>query len=418
MMNSVKSKFLLRCVIPSCFLPLGIAGALLCGCAGGNGGSHSTSPPPQGVVITTQPASQTVPIGRTATFTVVASGTGPLQYQWIENGALIPGATGASYTTPVVALSDSGETLQVTVSNSIGAVDSAVATITVGPRAPAPGDLRYLLFEQVTAAGLYQQDGGEHTDITEASEFWITNGIGTPLSIGTSSACYPGEEFDCSWVLNVYALPAGQLPLSMYYECNGYPSFASEVQSVIAPSVVIDSIDLEPADNEYAIAYVETAQTGGFDYRLEVILPAQLQATVANDGAKSRVVTAVSFDANNQANVISYGWTGDTTTVYEAQTVIADSASEIVSQAETLAADGYFISAFGGNDTDGYMLIGMRVQGDTMARPIYVTTANPSGSSSANTLPQQNPPYATEVIAGGFFGSFTVAGNQVYVLEE
>jgi hypothetical protein len=64
------------------------------------------------------------------------------------------------------------------------------------------------------------------------------------------------------------------------------------------------------------------------------------------------------------------------------------------------------------------MLIGMRVQGDTMPRPIYVTTANPSGSSSANTLPQQNPPYATEVIAGGFFGSFTTAGSQVYVLEE
>ena len=27
---------------------------------------------------------------------------------------------------------------------------------------------------------------------------------------------------------------------------------------------------------------------------------------------------------------------------------------------------------FGGNDTDGYMLIGMRVQGDTLARPIAV----------------------------------------------
>jgi hypothetical protein len=190
------------------------------------------------------------------------------------------------------------------------------------------------------------------------------------------------------------------------------------VQSVVAPNVVIDSIDLEPANNEYAIAYVETAQTGGFDYRLEVVPPDQLQATVANDGAESRVVTAASFDANNQANVISYGWTGDTTTVYEAQTIVADSASEIASQAETLAADGYFISAFGGNDTDGYMLIGMRVQGDTVARPISVTMAGPSGSSSFSTLPAQSPPYATEVIAGGFFGSFTTAGSQIYVSEE
>jgi hypothetical protein len=415
-MNRVKSRFLRECEILRFLLPLGIAGGLLSGCTAGNGGSHSTTPPPQGVVISTQPASQTVPIGRTATFTVVASGTGPLQYQWSENGALIPGATNASYTTPVVALSDSGETLQVTVSNSISAVDSAVATVTVGPRAPALGDLRYLLFEQVTAAGLYQS--GEVTDIDSHSSLSITNGIGNPLSIGTNWACYTGVEYDCAWSLNVFGLPAGQAPLSMYYVCNAYPGFASEVQSVIAPNVVIDSIDLEAADSEYAIAYVETAQTGGFDYRLEVVPPDQLQATVANDGAESRVVTAVSFDANNQANVISYGWTGDTTSVYEARTVIAESASEIASQAETLAADGYFISAFGGNDTDGYMLIGMRVQGDTMARPIYVTTANPSGSSSANTLPQQNPPYATEVIAGGFFGSFTVAADQVYVSEE
>lgn len=398
-------------------LSFGIVATLLSGCAHGSGGQPSPSPPLQGVVISTQPSSQTAPVGRTATFTVVASGTGSLHYKWSENGVPISGATNASYTTPVVALSDSGQTFQVTVSNEVNSVVSAAATLTAGPRAPALGDLRYLLFEQVTAAGLFQ-DGGEVTDIDSHMSFWITNGIGTPLTLGTNYVCYPGVDYDCAWGLSVYGLPAGQPSLSMYYECNAYPGFASEVRSVVAPNVVIDSIDLEPADNEYAIAYVETGQTGGFDYRLEVVPPDQLQATVASDGAESRVVTAVAFDANNQANVISYGWTGDTTTVYEAQTVIAVSASEIASQAETMAADGYFISAFGGNDTDGYMLIGMRVHGDTMPRPIYVTTENPSSTYSANTLPQQNPPYATEVIAGGFFGSFTIAGSQVYVSEE
>lgn len=34
------------------------------------------------------------------------------------------------------------------------------------------------------------------------------------------------------------------------------------------------------------------------------------------------------------------------------------------------AANGYFISAFGGKDTDGYVLIGERVQRDTLPRPI------------------------------------------------
>ena len=39
--------------------------------------------------ITTQPANQTVTAGQTATFSVVASGTAPLSYQWQKNGAAI-----------------------------------------------------------------------------------------------------------------------------------------------------------------------------------------------------------------------------------------------------------------------------------------------------------------------------------------
>ena len=50
--------------------------------------------------ITTQPASQTVTAGQTATFTVTATGTAPLSYQWQKNGAAISGATSSSYTTP------------------------------------------------------------------------------------------------------------------------------------------------------------------------------------------------------------------------------------------------------------------------------------------------------------------------------
>src|SRR5205807_2416005 len=59
--------------------------------------------------ITTQPVNQTVTAGQTATFTVVASGTAPLSYQWQKNGANIAGATSSSYTTPATAIADSGE---------------------------------------------------------------------------------------------------------------------------------------------------------------------------------------------------------------------------------------------------------------------------------------------------------------------
>src|SRR5258706_7913968 len=81
--------------------------------------------------ITTQPASQTVTVGQTATFTVVATGTSPLSYQWKKNGTSISGATSSSYTTPATTSSDNGAQFTVVVSNSAGSVTSNAATLTV-----------------------------------------------------------------------------------------------------------------------------------------------------------------------------------------------------------------------------------------------------------------------------------------------
>jgi len=88
--------------------------------------------------ITTQPASQTVTAGQTATFVVVASGTAPLSYQWQKNGANISGATSSGYTTPATTASDNGANFDVVVSNSAGTVTSAPATLTVNPAPVAP----------------------------------------------------------------------------------------------------------------------------------------------------------------------------------------------------------------------------------------------------------------------------------------
>src|SRR5579859_686996 len=88
--------------------------------------------------ITTQPVSQTVTAGQTATFTVVAGGTATLSYQWQKKGVNIAGATGSSYTTPATATTDSGSTFDVVVSNTAGSVTSNAATLTVNP-APAAG---------------------------------------------------------------------------------------------------------------------------------------------------------------------------------------------------------------------------------------------------------------------------------------
>ena len=81
--------------------------------------------------ITTQPASQTVIAGKTASFTVATTGTAPLLYQWSKNGNAISGATTPTYTTPAETTADNNAKFTVAVSNGAGSATSNAAILTV-----------------------------------------------------------------------------------------------------------------------------------------------------------------------------------------------------------------------------------------------------------------------------------------------
>lgn len=81
--------------------------------------------------ITANPVSITVQAGATATFSVQASGSGPLHYRWLRNGAEVVGATGPSLSFTAAA-GDNGARYTAVVSNSAGSVSSSSATLTVG----------------------------------------------------------------------------------------------------------------------------------------------------------------------------------------------------------------------------------------------------------------------------------------------
>ena len=108
-----------------CVLAVFLALLNLSGCAGGFQGYKPVAP------TVSQPASITVPLGQTATFTVSATGTGTLTYQWFKNGNPISGANSSSYTTPPTVAGDTGAVFTVLVSNSVGSVTSGPATLTV-----------------------------------------------------------------------------------------------------------------------------------------------------------------------------------------------------------------------------------------------------------------------------------------------
>jgi hypothetical protein len=108
---------------------------LISGCTGYV--AVKTAATPVSPLIQSQPANQAVTAGQTASFSVAATGTAPLSYQWQKNGRVITGATSSSYTTPPTSTSDSGAQFTVLVGNSAGSVTSKVATLTVNP-SPLP----------------------------------------------------------------------------------------------------------------------------------------------------------------------------------------------------------------------------------------------------------------------------------------
>src|SRR5262245_27083109 len=117
-----------------------VAATLLTACGGGGGGpspapdpAPPSSPPVMATApaITTQPGNASVTVGGPATFTVAASGSDPLSYQWQKNGSAISGATGASYTTPAASTADNGTMFSVVVTNTAGSATSNNAQLTV-----------------------------------------------------------------------------------------------------------------------------------------------------------------------------------------------------------------------------------------------------------------------------------------------
>ena len=98
---------------------------------------------PQAPQVITQPVPVNVVSPQTATFSVVATGNPAPTFQWQlsidgTNYTDIALTTGASYTTPATATTDSGHLFRVNVSNAVGSVLSTGATLTVNAAPVAP----------------------------------------------------------------------------------------------------------------------------------------------------------------------------------------------------------------------------------------------------------------------------------------
>lgn len=123
------------------------------GSATSSSATLTVTEPASAPTFTTQPSNQSAFVDGTATFTAVATGNPAPTYQWQRstdggtNYSNISGATSASYTTPVLLLSNDGEFYRVIATNTEGSATSTAAELTVTSYAPEnlPGILQYAL---------------------------------------------------------------------------------------------------------------------------------------------------------------------------------------------------------------------------------------------------------------------------------
>lgn len=141
--------------------------------------------PPADAVISTQPVSQSVEEGNSATFDVIASNATAYQWQKSTDGGStfsnVNGASSASYTTPVTLLTDNATRYRVLVSGVNNSVTSSVVTLTVS----AATQQSTLPPDPVTIAPVI--DATIATNLATATSFLYTgvNPVQTGVSAGT-----------------------------------------------------------------------------------------------------------------------------------------------------------------------------------------------------------------------------------------
>jgi len=224
--------------------------------------------------IVAQPADIIAPLGASVTFSLMATGVGPLRYQWKFNGANINGATTNSYVLPGIQLTNAGG-YSVNVTNSGGISTSATAFLSViGPLTNSPG-------AALAPAGLvhWWPADGNAIDIFRGTNGTAANGFS--YAAGKQGLGFHFDGASSFLTFNQASLPA-PWTLCLWVNRQNAPGTSAAILSDGTYSLKLEQYNGTRA--------VGVTQLGVGDYSFGYIVPANTWVHVALVGSGSQTL--------------------------------------------------------------------------------------------------------------------------------
>jgi hypothetical protein len=238
--------------------------------------------------ISTQPANQNVAAGQAATFSVVATGSSPLTYQWQLNGTAISGATSSSYTTPAATDASSGQEFRVTITNSLGSVTSNIATLTINASTPGSVDVLTYHYDNMRTGQNVNETTLTATNVNfntfgKLGEFGVDGLVdGQPLlvtnlvipNVGTKNVLYAVTENDSIYAFDADSITAtgGAVLWKSTALLSGETPSDNRGCSQVQPKIGITSTPvIDRAQNAIYLAAMSKDSSGNYYQRIHAL---------------------------------------------------------------------------------------------------------------------------------------------------
>jgi hypothetical protein len=339
---------------------------------------------PVAPAISTQPVSQAVIVGGSVSFSVTATGTAPLTYQWKKDGTSIPGATNSALNIGTAASADAGSYTVVVNNVTNIPVTSSAAVLTVSATPIAPGIVTQPQPETIALGGTATFSVAA-SGTTPLSYQWRKDGVNLANGSGVSGAN------SATLTLNgVTFLSAG--------------AYSVVVSNTASPSAVSNSVTLNVTTaagasvvyfngGTYGQNFNALPASGSFSFAANG--PYALDAAVANGGVNAIGMSGWSFAkyAGSGSNAVFGVGSGSDT----AGSANSYGSSGSVDRSLGSLASGSVVSRF------GVMIVNTSGQTITQFTVGYAGEQwRKGGSNVANTLAVAYSVGATDINTGAF----------------